>query len=174
MSAGQARTASPPTPQFPELPAGPLTQANRRPSDTSAYLPVSPVTPPTSILQNAPRRTQIVDPQRKTAKCLAGPLGQEYGKNDAQRHSIIGMDELYRCVLQTSSRATIVLMGRSVENLNETDKSIVSSNGRALPLLCDVTNREVIHHAIANTFEQLDPIDLLINNAGLAGPIEKA
>ncbi|HSC28876.1 MAG TPA: SDR family NAD(P)-dependent oxidoreductase [Vicinamibacterales bacterium] len=44
-----------------------------------------------------------------------------------------------------------------------------AAGARALPLVCDVTDHAAVGRAVAATEERLGPIDVLVNNAGVAG-----
>lgn len=63
----------------------------------------------------------------------------------------------------------VVLTGRREERLKEVTEYIISNfNVKAHPLCFDVRNYEACRDALASIPSELQPIDLLINNAGLA------
>jgi NAD(P)-dependent dehydrogenase (short-subunit alcohol dehydrogenase family) len=58
--------------------------------------------------------------------------------------------------------AEVVLLGRTRSGLDKLAAEIEASGGRALPLVCDVTDAVAIREAIGG----LDSLDILLNNAG--------
>lgn len=46
----------------------------------------------------------------------------------------------------------------------------LASLGRVEPILCDQSQIEAVDRAAAATERKLGPVDLLVNNAGIAGP----
>lgn len=62
--------------------------------------------------------------------------------------------------------ASVAVVARSADQLAETVSSITSANGRAIALTTDVMDQSAIERAVAQTEQQLGPVDLLVNNAG--------
>lgn len=70
--------------------------------------------------------------------------------------------------------ASVVIMGRDRPRLDEAARGIEGQGGKVLPLACDVSDAEAVTLAIQRAQASFGPIDLLVNNAGEGGPIEKA
>jgi NAD(P)-dependent dehydrogenase (short-subunit alcohol dehydrogenase family) len=68
--------------------------------------------------------------------------------------------------------AAVAVMARTASEIGETATSICEAGGRAIAVQGDVTEREAIEHVVAQTEEQLGPVNLLVNNAGLPGCLE--
>lgn len=66
--------------------------------------------------------------------------------------------------------AAVAVTARSEDQLAETVGSIRSAGGTAIALPGDVSDPEYVTHAVHQVEWLLGPIDLLINNAGIAGP----
>ena len=73
-----------------------------------------------------------------------------------------------------ASGAKVVVVGRNGEKLDDAAHSIIKAGGKALPLVCDVSDSM----AVAETFHEVTAafgaVDLLVNNAGETGPIDHA
>jgi NAD(P)-dependent dehydrogenase (short-subunit alcohol dehydrogenase family) len=67
--------------------------------------------------------------------------------------------------------AAVAVLARSPEQLAETAAGITAAGGRAVALPADVTERTAVEAAVAEAERQLGPIDLLVNNAGVGGPV---
>jgi NAD(P)-dependent dehydrogenase (short-subunit alcohol dehydrogenase family) len=65
--------------------------------------------------------------------------------------------------------ASVVLMGRRNAPLVGVSKEITENGGSALPIQGDVTDEESVQQVIREVLERLGSIDVLINNAGIAG-----
>ncbi len=67
-----------------------------------------------------------------------------------------------------------MVVGRNGAKLDDTAHTIIKAGGKALPLVCDVSDA----NAVAETFHQISAtfgaVDLLVNNAGETGPIDHA
>ena len=63
--------------------------------------------------------------------------------------------------------ASVVITGRRVERLEEVAAEIESAGGTALPLQLDMTDSPAIVAAVETATEQLAPIQILVNNAGI-------
>lgn len=62
------------------------------------------------------------------------------------------------------------------DGLNETVGAIVDAGGTALAAVCDMADLEAIDQAVARVRAELGPVDILINNAGVAAgaPVDAA
>ena len=80
---------------------------------------------------------------------------------------------LGRVFAQTLAAAglRVAVTARSVEQLAETVSLIEAAGGCAIALPGDVTDQAVVERVVERVRHQLRPIDLLVNNAGLWGPI---
>jgi NAD(P)-dependent dehydrogenase (short-subunit alcohol dehydrogenase family) len=65
----------------------------------------------------------------------------------------------------------VAVAARSEAQLADTVRLINKAGGRALPLVTDVVNPQAVARMVEATEHQLGPVDLLVNNAGVAGPI---
>lgn len=68
--------------------------------------------------------------------------------------------------------AAVVVMGRNAASLEESAAAIGAAGGRALALVCDVADRAAVHAAFAQAREQLGPLTVLVNNAGITASIK--
>jgi NAD(P)-dependent dehydrogenase (short-subunit alcohol dehydrogenase family) len=66
------------------------------------------------------------------------------------------------------------LVARSYDELSETVALIEASGGIAAAAVADVTDEWSMGSAVESLREQLGPVDLLINNAGIVGPVGPA
>jgi NAD(P)-dependent dehydrogenase (short-subunit alcohol dehydrogenase family) len=67
--------------------------------------------------------------------------------------------------------ATVAVLARSAVQLHDTVEAITRACGRALSCPADVTDRTAVEAAVAEVERRLGPVDLLVNNAGVGGPI---
>jgi NAD(P)-dependent dehydrogenase (short-subunit alcohol dehydrogenase family) len=67
--------------------------------------------------------------------------------------------------------ATVVLVARSADELDEVADCVESSGGHAKTFVVDVTDIVAVQNVVARIEKQVGPIDVLINNAGIFGPI---
>ncbi len=69
--------------------------------------------------------------------------------------------------------ASVSLVARRTERLDELATQIKDGGGRALTITADVTDQQQAEQAVATTVEELGRLDTVINNAGvmLLGPI---
>jgi NAD(P)-dependent dehydrogenase (short-subunit alcohol dehydrogenase family) len=72
-------------------------------------------------------------------------------------------------------RARLVLLARNKEELLHAKAELGGSRGEVLAIVCDVTERQHVRHAIEATLQHFGRIDVLINNAGIiqVGPLEQ-
>jgi NAD(P)-dependent dehydrogenase (short-subunit alcohol dehydrogenase family) len=66
---------------------------------------------------------------------------------------------------------SVAVLARSEKQLVEVVDGITAAGGRALACTADVTDRAAVEAAVARVERVLGPIDLLVNNAGVGGPI---
>jgi NAD(P)-dependent dehydrogenase (short-subunit alcohol dehydrogenase family) len=67
--------------------------------------------------------------------------------------------------------AAVAVVARSKDQLAETVALVEQAGGRAIAVPADVTDQQAVEQAAAKTQDHLGPIDLLVNNAGVGGPI---
>jgi NAD(P)-dependent dehydrogenase (short-subunit alcohol dehydrogenase family) len=67
--------------------------------------------------------------------------------------------------------ARCVLVGRRAEPLEALGHSIEADGGRALGIAADVSSEEAVRHVFAVTTRRFGAVDVLVNNAGIAGPV---
>ncbi len=67
--------------------------------------------------------------------------------------------------------ASVGVLSRNWAELAETAALIEADGGRGLPVEADVTDPQALAEAIATVERRLGPLDLLVNNAGVLGPI---
>ncbi len=73
-----------------------------------------------------------------------------------------------------SAGAEVALLARSADELDETTARIEACGGVAASAVADVTDEWSLTKAVAHLRATLGPIDLLVNNAGIVGPIGPA
>src|ERR1700694_1464883 len=72
--------------------------------------------------------------------------------------------------------AAVVLVGRSVQHLEETACSIEKKGGRAIACAADITDRAAIEGVVQEAERRLGSVDVLVNNAAVGetcGPISE-
>jgi NAD(P)-dependent dehydrogenase (short-subunit alcohol dehydrogenase family) len=67
--------------------------------------------------------------------------------------------------------AVVGLMARSPGSLAEAHAAVIAGGGSAVAVAADVSDPDAFQDAIEDISHQLGPIDVLINNAGINGPI---
>jgi NAD(P)-dependent dehydrogenase (short-subunit alcohol dehydrogenase family) len=70
-----------------------------------------------------------------------------------------------------SAGASVAVVARSEDQITETVAHITQAGGRALALPADVSDPEAVASMIQEVERALGPVDLLVNNAGIAGPL---
>ena len=63
---------------------------------------------------------------------------------------------------------TVAVSSRSIDQLHET---VQQSDGRILAIPADLGDPESVKDMIRNVEQKLGPVDLLVNNAGVGGPV---
>jgi NAD(P)-dependent dehydrogenase (short-subunit alcohol dehydrogenase family) len=81
-----------------------------------------------------------------------------------------GLGRLLACTLARAG-ATVGLLARSADELADTVAQILAAGGVAAAATADVTDTRATQSAVAQLRELLGPADVLINNAGVNGPI---
>jgi NAD(P)-dependent dehydrogenase (short-subunit alcohol dehydrogenase family) len=67
--------------------------------------------------------------------------------------------------------AAVGVIGRSAGDLAETVRLIAAAGGMAADACADVTDERATAHAVEELRGRLGPVDVLVNNAGICGPI---
>jgi NAD(P)-dependent dehydrogenase (short-subunit alcohol dehydrogenase family) len=70
-----------------------------------------------------------------------------------------------------TSGASVAITGRSIAYLEETVAAIESAGGKALAVAADVTEEAAIEDLVLRTEERFGPIDVLVSNAAIEGPL---
>jgi len=67
----------------------------------------------------------------------------------------------------------LVLCARNAEELQRVQRDLAESQGRVVPIPCDVTDRGQVAHLIGEVLREFGRMDVLVNNAGsiTVGPI---
>jgi NAD(P)-dependent dehydrogenase (short-subunit alcohol dehydrogenase family) len=71
----------------------------------------------------------------------------------------------------SATGATVAVCARTGSQLAETVHLIETQGGRALALPADMTDRHDVEAMVVQVERVLGPIDVLVNNAGIAGPV---
>jgi NAD(P)-dependent dehydrogenase (short-subunit alcohol dehydrogenase family) len=66
--------------------------------------------------------------------------------------------------------ASVAVIARSEDQLSETARIIAEVGGKGIAVVGDVSNPRTVENLAAEVEERLGPVDLLINNAGIAAP----
>ena len=61
--------------------------------------------------------------------------------------------------------AKVSLVARTYDDVVQTAQEIEGIGGRALPLRCDVGDRDQVNQAVADTVKEFGTVDILVNNA---------
>ena len=70
--------------------------------------------------------------------------------------------------------AAVAVIARSTDQLAETVNLIQEAGGRAVAFAGDVTDAGAVQQMVADVGDRLGPVDLLVNNAGVSGPVGPA
>lgn len=71
----------------------------------------------------------------------------------------------------SAAGAAVAVCARSADQLGQTVRQIEDRGGRALAIPTDVGDGRAVGRTVEQVERQLGPIDLLVNNAGVAGPM---
>ena len=119
--------------------------------------------------------TQIVDALDAPDIEALGMVAALGSRNLSGRVAIVtgGSRGIGRLVAEAlaAAGAAVAVTARSEDQLVETVASITGAGGTAIALPGDVSDPESVTEAVHQVERQLGPIDLLINNAGISGPI---
>ena len=63
--------------------------------------------------------------------------------------------------------ARLVLLARNCEELRRAKAELDGNRGNVLAIVCDVTDRQHVEHAVESTLQHFGRIDVLVNNAGI-------
>lgn len=69
--------------------------------------------------------------------------------------------------LLAAAGAKVALAARRVDRLTELAREIASAGGHSLPIACDVTRSDDVAAAVATAENELGPLSILVNNAGV-------
>ena len=69
--------------------------------------------------------------------------------------------------------AAVVLAARDGPQAEEIARRIIAAGGRAEAMACDVSNYDAVARLVVKTRRRLGPIEILINNAAVIGPIAR-
>jgi NAD(P)-dependent dehydrogenase (short-subunit alcohol dehydrogenase family) len=67
--------------------------------------------------------------------------------------------------------AVVAVCARSADEVTRVAEEIAGRGGQAVARRCDVTRRHEVEDMVAEVEAVLGPVDLLVNNAGQAGPV---
>jgi acyl-CoA synthetase (AMP-forming)/AMP-acid ligase II/NAD(P)-dependent dehydrogenase (short-subunit alcohol dehydrogenase family) len=127
------------------------------------------------------RRVQFTDqipksPSGKILRRLLADRESADGEGDLTGQVILvsgggrGLGKLLACTLAHAG-AAVALVARSHEELTATVTEIERSGGLAAAAAADLTDARATAAAVAALRDRLGPLDALINNAGINGPI---
>ena len=81
-----------------------------------------------------------------------------------------GLGRAYARALATAG-AAVAVAARSADQLVETVGLIEEAGGRAVAVPADVADRPAVEALVAEVERRLGPVDVLVNNAGVGGPL---
>jgi len=81
-----------------------------------------------------------------------------------------GLGRVYAQALAMAGIA-VAVVARSTQQVEETVTQIRASGGQAVAIAADVSDQQAVTQVIVAIEEQFGPVDLLINNAGIASPL---
>ncbi len=71
----------------------------------------------------------------------------------------------------SAAGATVALVARSADQLAETVSAVRGAGGQAMACAADVSDARAMEQMVKEVEQQFGPADLLVNNAGIAGPL---
>jgi NAD(P)-dependent dehydrogenase (short-subunit alcohol dehydrogenase family) len=81
-----------------------------------------------------------------------------------------GLGRVYARALAAAG-AAVAVTGRSPTDIRETVQLIEAAGGRAIPINFDVADPDGVDRAVNVIQEQLGAVDVVVNNAGVSGPV---
>jgi len=69
-----------------------------------------------------------------------------------------------------SEGAIVVIAARTLSKLDETVEKIKSGGGRVKAIQTDVSDEKQVQRLVAETLNDYDKVDILVNNSGIGGP----
>lgn len=81
-----------------------------------------------------------------------------------------GLGRAY-ALASAAAGASVAVIARTPDQIDETVALIQQAGGRAAAFACDVTDHPAVGTVFHSIEQQFGPVDLLINNAGIAGPV---
>jgi NAD(P)-dependent dehydrogenase (short-subunit alcohol dehydrogenase family) len=73
------------------------------------------------------------------------------------------------CLALAAAGAAVAVCARSADQVGETARLVESAGGSALAAIVDVCDRQAVADTVERVTDELGPIDLLVNNAGIFG-----
>jgi len=75
------------------------------------------------------------------------------------------------CIQLARDGAAVAVWDVNLDGARETVALIETEGNRAIAVECDVSSKEAVTSAAAQTRQQLGPVTILVNNAGISGPV---
>src|SRR3954447_7801062 len=104
------------------------------------------------------------------ARSGANPFGRLHGGVALVTGAGRGIGQVVATALAAAG-ASVALLARSAAELAATAELIEDAGGVAATAVADVTDAAGVAAAVAGLRRQLGPVDVLVNNAGILGPI---
>jgi NAD(P)-dependent dehydrogenase (short-subunit alcohol dehydrogenase family) len=119
------------------------------------------------------RRPGPFPPRQPWPPTAAAPLAQLRGTVSVITGGGRGIGRVLAQAL-AGAGAAVGLIARSGPELAETVRLVEASGGTAAAARADVTDERAAAEAIGTLVSRLGPVDLLVNNAGVSGPVGDA
>jgi len=71
------------------------------------------------------------------------------------------------CLRLAEQGRAVAVLGRRLENIQSVADHIVAEGGKAIAVACDVADGDQVENALATIHQQLGPVTILVNNAGI-------
>jgi len=81
-----------------------------------------------------------------------------------------GIGRAISLALAQAAGAAVAVVARSTDQLAQTVALVEEMGGRAIAITTDVTDQQATEQMVHEVEQQLGPVDLLVNNAGVPGP----